>query len=222
MRLLFVSFFLLLCYPAFASTASPVNIVSVTVSSGTATVSCSPNNCNINANYGFCIQGTSDSTNINICGTASTGTGGTSFTFATPASNETLGAAGTVIPAHQIIFLQEQMTGDPGSNVVTIPFLLWLTTTNGVANSAATSLWPNAGTDTCEGHCVAGAELKAIQAGTTIEVLRTVTLPVTSFTKADAQSYAQVWFLGAQTALENGIQPAAYFGQFCDPVGCSF
>lgn len=202
-----------------AATASPVNISSVVVSGGTATVSCSPSNCAQNANYGFCIKGTADAT-LNICGTALTGNGGTSFTFATTASNESLGAAGTVIPARQIVFLQESMT--TAANIVTIPFLLWLTTTNPVANSALTSQWTNAATDTCGGNCAAGAELQAIKNGTTIEVPMSITLPVTAFTKGDAQSLAQLWFLGAQTALVNGIQPNAYFGQVCDPVGCSF
>jgi hypothetical protein len=214
------SFILLLACSVgvYAATASPVNISSVTVSSGIATVSCGSSNCNINANYGFCIAGTSDSTNINICSTASTGTGGTSFTFATAASNETLGAAGTVIPARELIFLQENMA--TAGNIVTVPFLMWLTTTTPVPNSALTSAWatstqvlPNVPT---------GGYLKAIQAGTTIEVPMSIQLPVTSFTKADAQSVAQLWFLGAETALINGIQPGQYFGQFCDPVGCSF
>jgi len=192
-----------------AATSNSVNINSVTVSSGTATVSCGGSNCNINANYGFCIAGTSDST-INICSTAVTGSGGTSFTFATTAGNESLGAAGTVRPAKQIIFLGESMS--TAGNVVTIPYLLWLTTINPVANSANISQWGGAST----------AEVNAIKAGTTIEVAQTLQMPVTAFTKANAQSLAQLWFLGAQVALINGIQPAAYFGQYCDPVGCSF
>jgi hypothetical protein len=192
-----------------ASTATAVNIASVTVASGVATVSCSPSSCGQNANYGFCISGVSDNT-LNVCSTAVSGTGGTTFTFATAASNETLGAAGTVISAHELIFLQESM--NTAGNIVTIPYLMWLTTTNPVANSALTSQWSGAST----------AQIAAIKAGTTIEVPMTISLPVTSFTKGDAQSIAQLWFLGAETALINGIQPGQYFGQYCDAVGCSF
>jgi hypothetical protein len=212
MRVLFgVCLCFWLSIPGRSATATAVNITSVSVTSSVATVSCAPNNCNQNANYGFCINGTSDTTYINICGTALTGTGGTSFTFnCGGCSNESLGAAGTVISAHEIIFLAESM--ETAANKVTIPFLLWLTTTQPVANSALTSAWTNA----------TSQQVNAIKAGTTIEVPMSIQLPVTSFTKANAQSIAQLWFLGAETALINGIQPAQYFGQYCDPVGCSF
>ena len=112
---------------AWAATSTPVTINSVTVSGGVATVSCGASNCKVNANYGFCIAGVSDAT-LNVCATALTGTAGTSFTFATTASNESLGAAGTVITAREIIFLDEATSG----NQVSLTYLLWLTTTNGV------------------------------------------------------------------------------------------
>jgi hypothetical protein len=190
-----------------AATSSPVNISSVVVSSGTATVSCGASNCNINANYGFCIAGVSDAT-LDICGTAVTGTGGTSFTFTTTASNESLGTAGTVSRAVEIVFLSSTVQG----NQVSISYLLWLTTVTGVVDTTRTSLWSGA----------SASQIKAIQAGTTIEVSRILVIPLTSFTKANAQSWAQNDFLANETSLENGIQPGQYFGQFCDPVGCSF
>jgi hypothetical protein len=195
------------CVVLHAATSIPVNISSVTVSNGTATVSCAPSNCNANANYGFCLAGVSDAT-LDVCSTALTGNGGTSFTFATTASNESLGAGGTVSRAVEIIFLQSTVNG----NQVTISYLLWLTTVTGVVDTTRTSAWPAA----------TASQIKAIQNGTTIEIPRTLIIPLTSFTKTNTQSWAQNDFLANQTSLENGIQPGQYFGQFCDPVGCSF
>ena len=205
-----------------AATASAVNISSVTVSSGIATVSCGSSNCAINSNYGFCITGTSDSTYINVCRTALTGTGGTSFTFNCGAcSNETLGASGTVIPARQLICLSTVES----NGYVTFQFLLWITTTNGVVNPNAVSAWATAGQSLP--NTPTGGYLAAIQAGTTIERQYNVTLGDTAFAKANAESIAQNEFLTEENQIlgsspGGSIQPGQYYAQYCDPVGCSF
>lgn len=204
----------------FGATANPVNINSVTVSNGTATVSCGASNCAINANYGFCISGVADNA-LNVCGTALTGNGGTSFTFTTTASNESLGVAGTVIPARQVICLSTI----ENSGYVTFNFLLWLTTTTGVSNSALTSQWANS--SQALPNTPTGGYLKAIQAGTTIERQWSITLGDTAFAKGNAQSLAQNEFLTEENQLlgsapGGSVQPGTYYAQFCDPAGCSF
>lgn len=186
--------------------ATPVNISGITVSGSTVTVTTSLAH-GLVAGSGFSIQGMSPSnSNLLINSTVATVTSSTVFTF-TLASPGTWTSGGTVSRAKDVVVLSVTV---PQAGVITLQYALWITTSAPVAKAGAVSQWIGA----------SAQENAALAAGTTIEVIRSISLASAS-TAAEIKSVLSSDYAAQQSALAATIQPGTYFGVYYDGVGWS-
>lgn len=107
--------------------------------------------------------------------------------------------------AKQIIILD--IGSNPSQSLVSVHYLLWLTTANPVAKAGAVSQWLGASV----------AENAAIAAGTTIEESYTILLPI-GLTKAQAEALLNLHYTARQNEFGSQPQPGVLFGIFFDSV----
>ena len=198
--------------PALAQGApfTPVALASLARAAGVVTVTTASAH-GLAQNQGFCIVGVTLDATFNACATITTVPTATTFTFPQNGAASSIAAGGTVAAAKRVIVL---MTAAQGP-YINVTYLLWNTTTQGLANSALTSLFSGAGDATF------AAELTAIKAGTTIETPRSVSFPNT-LSAAQIQTFVNADWLAQQNNLAAGVQPGQFYGAYCDAAGCSF
>ncbi len=105
----------------------------------------------------------------------------------------------------QVIILE--IGARPQLSLVSVHYLLWLTTANPIAQPGLTSQWVGA----------SATENAALAAGTTVEESYTIQLPF-GLTKAQAEALLNLHFTARQNEFGAQPQPGALFGIFFDSV----
>jgi hypothetical protein len=157
-------------------------------------------------NQGFSLQNTTNPT-FNVNGTVASVTSSTVFTFNMIVPDATTSTGGTVNPAKEIIILDTNPFA--GNGTVSVRYLLWLTTVSPKPGSA-TSQWQNASTQ----------ENVALVTGTTVELLRSITVSAT-ITKAQLEAAISQDFVAQQAAFAAAPAPGAFYGVIYDGTGWS-
>ncbi len=186
------------------ATATPVSISTISRTSNVVTVVTGSAH-GLLAGQGFAIAGVTDAS-FNGNNTVSTVTNSTTYTFKQTAANAS-SSGGTSVAAKQVIIMSIFVSQ---GGRMTIRYLLWLTTTQPIPLPSVQSSWVDAST----------AEVNAIQAGTTIEINDSMSLPST-LTKAQVQTVLANEFTARQAYLAGNVQPGQFFGVFEDSVGWS-
>jgi hypothetical protein len=119
----------------------------------------------------------------------------------------TASTGGTVNPAKEIIILDTNPFAANGT--ISVRYLLWLTTVS-PKPGLTTSQWQNASIQ----------ENAVIIAGTTVELLRTITVSAT-ITKAQLEAAIALDFAAQQTVFAAAPAPGAFYGVIYDGTGWS-
>jgi hypothetical protein len=191
---------------AFSSTG--VSIASISVSGGVVTVTTSSAH-GLLVNQGFSLQGTTGGT-YNVNQTVVTVPSSTTFTFPQGSLSATgqAGAAGSAIPAKQVIVLNVVSVG---TTTTQINFVMWLTTTQPFPIASASSIYKN----------VTAQEATAITNGWVIERTGSKQYP----NNDDPHSVIEVdlgnEYAEQQAAFAASVQPGAYYGIYSNGTGWS-
>jgi hypothetical protein len=186
--------------------AATVSITSISCAAGVVTVAAA--NTGLVAVQGFEITGVTGTAaaTYNLNGTAAT-TSSAGFTFNLPSGTACpsgTATGGSVSPAQQIIVVNIT----PLNGQLMIGYILWLTTIVPVPCPTCTSSFIGANP----------AQLAAIQAGTTIEVVNQVALPPAE-TAAQAVTALNAQYIAAQATYTSGL--AKYAGWCCIGTTCT-
>lgn len=181
--------------------ATPTAISTATLAGNTLTVNSTAHGLAVN--QGFCINGSSIAAD-NVCAVVATVPNANSFTFTLVGVAACAASCGTVQPARQIVVLDT-----PGASQaeVTVNYILWLTTQQGVAVSSTSQV---VGATT--------AELAAIGAGRFKEVARPSKTFPSGTTLAQIKTILQADYVAQQAALAANVQPGQFFGNYFDGV----
>jgi hypothetical protein len=202
---------------AFGAASTPVTISSITVASGTATITTSTAHNIPSTNAGVCLQGVSVAVDI-LCGTALTVPSSTTFTMSATQGNATMlacaSSCGTAQPAKNFLILGNPLLGALGLQQVTV--CVWNYIQTPLAAPNRTSACASAETNST----LLTSENTALASGTWDEVVITLTL-ASSDTRAQIEQEFQRIQFARQTAISAGIQPGRDTGTFCDAVGCN-
>lgn len=184
---------------AFAATAPSTSVTSTTVSGSTITVNATAHG--LAANQGFCIAGSSV-TSDNVCGVVA-GASTNSFTFSSTTALACSSGCGTVTAAKQVIVLD---VSPPPSQQAHI--LCWVTVPTPVSHAGAVSAWPGVST----------AENAAIAAGYFVELSHFLPTPQGT-TAAAFKTQAQQTCATDQAYMNSGITPGVLYGDWFDGTG---
>jgi hypothetical protein len=210
-KLLPLLFLFLFSARAFAITATPTAISTMTFAAGVLTVNSTAHG--LAANNGFCILGSSVAAD-NFCGTVLAVTNANTFTTKLSTGVACAATCGTVQPAK--LFLIAGDPFQPAQGQINVTYCIWNTTATPLPVANGTSGCANGETNAT----LLNEENSAIAAGTLIETHETRNFPG-NWDITKVFNFLLDLQLSKQIAIAAAAQPGRDTGRFCDTVGCN-